>query len=334
MRDVLRQRLFFSLKYLIGLFLLFWILAKVDRYSMLETLLTLEANTIFFVLLFALFNLSLQFNLWKFLIQSQSHSFEFRDLLPSFFSGFAFRLMIPGGHAEISKIFLLKGRKRGKIIAFGVEKIFQTALKVVLVAFALPLVFPEYQSVLWAVGVFIILTFVALPYFLKKEKIKKWQEKDASYVKIFVTSLFHSIPIFLCISTQYFFMLNQSFDISFFDTMIVAVFIWGAGLLPISVSGLGVRENLAVFFLAQYNVPGFAAVGISLFVFFINAIIPALIGAVMIVKRRHDIKEAGGEMRRISKSVYQKGKERINGRKKNQQESIPRQNDDDSERMD
>ncbi|KAA3610463.1 MAG: UPF0104 family protein [Calditrichaeota bacterium] len=314
MREIIKERFVFSLKYFIGLILLGWILYKVDRQKMVETLLNLQIETIIIVLLFALINLSLQFRLWKYLIESHSHHYRIKDLLPSFFAGFALRLMIPGGHAEVTKVFLLQGRKRGKVIAFGVEKIFQTALKVVLVSFALSIVFPDY-NLLWIVGALIIVGFFLSPIFLKKERFQKFQEKEVAYPKIFFTSLIHSLPIFACITLQYFYLLNQSFDVTLFQTGIVTVFIWGAGLIPISVSGLGVRENLAVFFLAQYSVPGAAAVGISLLVFFINAIIPAIIGIFTIMKRRHDIKEAGGEIKRMTKNVYQQGKKRFNGKK-------------------
>ncbi len=282
---------------------------------MVEILLSVPPETFLFVLLFALLNLSIQFRLWKYLIESHSHHYRLKDLLPSFFAGFALRMMIPGGHAEVTKIFLLQGRKRGKIIAFGVEKGFQTALKVVLISFVLPIVFPEYSFLLWGLGSLVVLGFLVLPLILKKERFQKHQEKEVGYYNIFLTSLIHSLPIFACITLQYFFLLNQSFEVSLFQTGIVTVFIWGAGLIPISVSGLGVRENLAVFFLAQYSVPGAAAVGISLLVFFINAIIPAIAGVFIIMKRRHDIKEAGGEIKRITKSVYKKGKERFNGNK-------------------
>ena len=112
MREIIKDRLVFSLKYFVGLILLAWILYKVDRQKMVEVLLNLQIETILIVLLFAFVNVSLQFRLWKYLIESHSHHYRIKDLLPSFFAGFALRMMIPGGHAEVTKIFLLQGRKR------------------------------------------------------------------------------------------------------------------------------------------------------------------------------------------------------------------------------
>ena len=316
MRQIIKDKLIFGLKYSVGIILLLWILSRVDRQDLVASFLKLTFIDILIILSIAFVNLSIQFRLWKFLVESHSQHFNLKDLLPSFFSGFAFRLIIPGGHAEVTKVFLLRGRKRGKVIAFGIEKFFQTILKIILVALAIPIVFPEYRFLLFSIAALIIIGVLILPFVLKKERFSKYQEKDVSYTRIFLLSLAHSIPIFLCIALQYFYSLTLLYEISFFQVMIVTVFIWGAGVIPISVSGLGVRENLAVFFLGQFAVPGASAVAVSLFVFFINAIVPAIIGVFNIMKRRHDIKDAGSEIKKITKSVYEKGRQRFNGKQK------------------
>jgi len=314
LRQLLKDKLTFALKYSIGIILLIWILSRVNRQDLLATFFNLTFSDILIILFIAFINLTIQFRLWKFLVESHSQHFDFKDLLPSFFAGFAFRLIIPGGHAEVTKVFLLRGKKRGKVIAFGIEKFFQTFLKIILVLLTIPFVFPEYQIILHSIAALIIIGFLVLPFILKKERFSKYQEKDVSYVRIFLLSFAHTVPMFLCIALQYFYLLTRSNDISFFQVMVVTVFVWGSGVIPISISGLGVRENLAVFFLGQFAVSGASAVAVSLFVFFINAIIPAIIGVFVIMKRRHDIKEAGTEIKKITKSVYQKGRQHLNDR--------------------
>jgi len=316
LKQIIKDKFLFALKYGIGLVLLGWILLRVDRESLVETLLSLGFYDLFIIVIISFLNLAIQINLWRVLISSHSHHYHLRDLLPSFFAGFAFRLMIPGGHAEITKIFLLRGRKRGKAIAFGVEKSFQTVFKIILISLAVPLVFPEYKLALWSFAFVVIIGIFLLPIALKKEWFTKHQEKDVSYYKIFAISFLHSVPMFLIIALQYYYLLSLSFEIKYFQTFIVTIFILGAGLVPISVSGLGVRENLAVFFLGQFDIPGYSAVAISLLVFFINAIIPAIIGVFVIVKRKHDLKDAGSELKKITQSVYQKGKQRYQEKKK------------------
>ncbi len=60
----------------------------------------------------------------------------------------------------------------------------------------------------------------------------------------------------------------------------LATFPWlvMAGGLPISFSGLGAREGTAVLLLASYGIPAAAAVEAALVLFFLSALLPALIG--------------------------------------------------------
>ena len=98
-----------------GLALLVWILSRIDRSQMITALTEVSIPVFFLIFILVFINLGSQFSRWKYLIESNSNHYDVRDLLPSFFAGFAFRLMIPGGHAEITKIFLMPGKKNGKI---------------------------------------------------------------------------------------------------------------------------------------------------------------------------------------------------------------------------
>ncbi len=308
MRDTIRDKIFLALKYVVGFGLLAYIFSKVDASRTWETLLGFGPLVLLPVIAVGLIHLALQFGLWRFLTQHHSAHVEARDLLPSFFAGFAFRMMLPGGNAEIAKVFLLRGRKRGKVIAFAAEKFFQTTLKILLVAFTLPVVFPEYRYGLWALGAATVVAYLVLPFLLKRDIFHRFQEKNVDYIRIFTISVLYNMPIFLTMVLQYHILLNAHYDISWMHTLWVGVFVWSAGLIPVSVSGLGVRENLAVFFLAQYGVSGGAAVGVSLLVFFLNAIIPALIGGIIIMRRRQDLKNAGSELKQMTQRIYKNGK--------------------------
>ncbi|MEJ2543750.1 MAG: lysylphosphatidylglycerol synthase transmembrane domain-containing protein [Calditrichaceae bacterium] len=319
MKEFIKKRVSFLFKYIVGFVLLFWILARVDRAEMIDAI-----SNIHFLVLISLFglavvNLGVQFFRWKYLVESHSDHYNKRDLLPSFFAGFAFRMLIPGGHAEITKVFLLPGKKRGKVVAFGIEKYFQTYIKLILVLITIPLVFPEYRLVLWLMAGIIICSYFFLPLIFKHSLMKKMQEKTVNYHKIFIFTLLYSIAIFILLIYQYYVLLNDFNAIDFLDTSISVIFIWGSGLIPISISGLGVRENLAAFFLAKYGVPPYAAVGASLFIFFINAIVPALIGLYFIIKRRKDLRDAEGTIKSITKTIYQAGKQKLNGKRSSAQ---------------
>ena len=315
MNNFIKKRLSFLFKYLVGIILLIWILSRVDRTQMIEAISGIHFFVLISLLVVAVVNLSVQFLRWKYLVESHSNHYNKKDLVPSFFAGFALRLMIPGGHAEITKVFLLPGKKRGKVVAFGIEKYFQTYIKLILVLATIPLVFPEYRLILWTVAVIVMASYFFLPWIFQHSLMKKIQEKTVNHHRIFIYTLLYSLAIFGLLIFQYYILLNDFHSIDIIETCISVIFIWGSGLLPISVSGLGVRENLAVFFLAKYGVPAYAAVGASLFIFFINAIIPALIGLFFIIRRRHDLRDAQGTIKSVTKTIYKAGKQRINGKR-------------------
>lgn len=288
MKQSIKNKLLYLLKLSLGIVLVIWILSHVDRHKVLEYFLALDFTTLSIILFFSLITISVQFFRWRYLVICNSVSFDFKDIIPSFFAGYSFRLMIPGGHAEISKIFLLPGKKRGKAVAVGMEKFFQTYIKLVLLLIALSFSFPAYNTFFYpSIGILILLLF-----FLPKIKwLKKLQEKEVNNLVVFGNTLIFSLLIFIIMVIQYYILLNQVNSIEFFETMHTVVYLWGSGIVPISISGLGVREGLAVYFLKMYGIVPAHAVATSLFLFFLNTIIPALIGVFFIYKKRKHLKD-------------------------------------------
>ncbi len=100
-------------------------------------------------------------------------------------------------------------------------------------------------------------------------------------------------------------LLNDGHTLSLSDTLLTAIFIWGAGLIPISVSGLGVREGFAVYFLGRLGIGAPVAVGVSLLVFSLNVLLPAFIGLIFIFRRRKVLREAGVNIKEATRTLYQ-----------------------------
>lgn len=288
MKQLIKNKLAYILKFSVGFVLIGWILSRVDKQQVIEYFLSLNLSTLLFILLFSAISISIQFLRWKYLVISNSASFEIKDIIPSFFAGYSFRLMIPGGHAEISKIFLLPGKKRGKAVAVGMEKIFQTYIKLVLIFIVLPFSFPVYQGIFYIILFALILLLFIFPKF---GWLKFLQEKEVNNIKVFLNTLLYSLGIFLIMTIQYFILLNQVNDIQFFETMHTVVYLWGSGIIPISISGLGVREGLAVYFLNFYGISPAYAVSTSLFLFSLNTVTPALIGVYFIYKKRQHLRD-------------------------------------------
>ncbi len=314
MREILKQRLTFFVKYIIGFILLAWILSRIDRRQMLVAMTDIHPSVLMLMLALAFANLAGQFFLWRYLVMQHSMHYRVKDLLPSFFAGFAFRMMIPGGHAEISKVFLMPGKKSGKVMAFGIEKFFQTYIKLILVLMALPLVFTQYRQWLWPLLVIAVAAYFFLPNLIRAPFLKRFHEKDNNHHVIFLRTLVYTLVIFFFLMMQYFLLLNDVHTIGFMEAAFAVIFIWGSGLIPISISGLGVRENFAAYFLAQYGIPPYAAVGVSLLIFAVNAVLPALMGLYFIYRRSTDLDDARHIFLNMGRQLLDRGKKRLTTR--------------------
>ncbi len=284
----MKQWILFILKIVIGIAIVGWILMQVDQDKFINYFLTMRARDLFMVIGLSLASLWIQYMRWKFLLGQYSNSFEKRDLIPSFFAGFTFRLMIPGGHAELSKVFLLPGRKRGKVMAFGMERIFQTFLKIVLSVAFLPVFFPDY---FWICFIVILIVLLGYLFFPRIPLLREYAEKETAYHQTFLMTALYSLGVYAIMVLQYHILIVEQYKIDLMATGFTVIYLWSAGVVPVSISGLGIREGLAVYFFQFYGVPAAYALATSLFLFVLNAILPALIGIPYIYRKREHFKE-------------------------------------------
>jgi uncharacterized membrane protein YbhN (UPF0104 family) len=294
MNTILKKQFLYIIQISIGIALVVWIIMQVDQEQFLAYFNNIYAHNILYIITLSVISLVIQFRRWRYLIERYSSHYDLRDLLPSFFAGFTFRIIIPGGPAEFSKIFMLPGKKRGKILAFGMEKVFLTFIKLMAILIVIPISFPEYFFYCIALFVVLVIAYIFIP---RLSYLKDWQEKDVNYHVVFANNVLFSLGIFVVMGLQYYILINQVDVISLAATFHTSVYLWCAGMVPISVSGLGIREGLAVYFFRLYGVSPANAVATSLFLFVINTIFPALIGTYYIYKKRSHFREIRGSIK-------------------------------------
>jgi hypothetical protein len=289
----MKKYIFYFLKIGITLGLIFWIFSKIHFHELGIFFHHLQWPVFLLILMMVILLWILQFSRWKYLIQSNSSHFQPSDLIPSFFAGFAFRLMVPGGHAEWSKVFLLPGKKQGKIVAFAFEKFFQTFLRLLLVSASVPFLFPQYRKAAWGVFALLIVIYILLPFL---SKLKRLQETQVNNHILFFRTFLYSAAAFLCMVIPYYLLWNQASSVSFTNAFQISAFLFSATLIP-SLSGLGIREGLAIYLLRQNGVSAEYAVASSLFLFFLSDIIPAIFGCFFIYQKRLYLKDLSAAAR-------------------------------------
>lgn len=119
-------------------------------------------------------------------------------------------------------------------------------------------------------------------------KMKFLKNLDRNYsLKMFSISFL----FYLCFVTQFVILVSAfTNQVNFLD------YFWASTLVmftktffpAISLSELGIREGVSVFFLGEMGVAAASAFNAALFLFFINILIPALVGSVLLFKKNND----------------------------------------------
>jgi uncharacterized protein (TIRG00374 family) len=120
------------------------------------------------------------------------------------------------------------------------------------------------------------------------EKIKIFRKLDKKYATkmFFISALFYS-----CFLIQYaLLIMSISHHYDFMD------YIWAGNLMmfaktiipPVSIGELGIREGASVFFITQIGLSASTGFNASILLFFINLLIPSLIGLTLLLKKSDD----------------------------------------------
>jgi uncharacterized membrane protein YbhN (UPF0104 family) len=238
------------------------------------------------ILLLILSNWSLQIWRWQRLLRNNALNVPLGSVIKSHFSGYSFRLLVPGGYAEFLKIYMINGKKLSGLKAFGAEVLLVGAVQLILMALAGMQLFPAYRT--WSGLAFVLgIAVLGIFPFLKHLPLlqKPLSGSDFRYRQIFpIISI--TLASLALIITQYHMILSWFDGLDWFNSARVILFLIGSGLVPFTFAGLGIRENVAIYLFGLYGINAGDAVSISLFVFTTNILLPAFIGMLFIVGLR------------------------------------------------
>lgn len=276
-----KKILFYIAKLLVSATLVWIAIRRIDPEKLLNYIDSLPAYLLFLTLLGSVINIGLQYLRFRLIIDECRHEITTPQLLRVFFMGFAFRLTVPGGHGEAAKMLFVPGKARNRITAYGIEKITISAVILFLFGPAVIFLFPQYKvflfiSLIPVAGVFLL-------YYLRNRPwIKKWQVAGTRYKLIAAKTVILTLGIYGVFISQYWIMLRL-LSVNWLSVGAICIIVMGASALPVSVSGLGIRENTTAWLLADFGVPPAIGVGVPLMVFVLNVVIPAVIGGIILL---------------------------------------------------
>jgi len=238
---------------------------------------------ILFLCAIILSNWAIQVIRWGIILKGQSEIVNWCETVKSFFIGYTFRLMIPGGYAEFMKIYYLNGKRRLGFRAYLVELFSVMLTQIILLVWAGLGLFPHQQWIFIGIGIVTLGTCVGLPYLRKIKFVRKYLTDQPVQRSLILKSGFLTGISLILISSQYQYILNWAGSISWGAAARSVIFILCSNSVPFTFSGLGVRENVSVYLFGLFGITAPVAVATSLFVFITNFLIPAFIGLVLML---------------------------------------------------
>jgi uncharacterized membrane protein YbhN (UPF0104 family) len=206
--------------------------------------------------------------------------FTFKQGLVSHFSGFAFRLILPGSVGEVGKTFLLPGDNKLRIYTFLLDAFYSTGVMFFFFGISTFLLYPKMWYMLIFCFIFIIFFWI-YRLLVRTTNFKQHVPENVPYFRFGLANIGFTTITLVSYVMQYWVLMRQ-WGVSLFDQIKACFFILGVGSIPLSFAGMGFRENAAQHVLGSLNVPAEAAVGSALFIFTVNVLVPALIGVILI----------------------------------------------------
>lgn len=229
----------------------------------------------------------IQLNNWRYSLHlNPLYRYRRDELISSYLIALPLRFLIPGGHASFGKIFYIQNSSRvASFISTTAERLFMTWSTWTFAAIALLWHYPD-MNLLLRVVILILVAFMPLYAAIVLRAVAKWREYHLPYTaqapKMMLLQVANTIVMYL----QYYLILNQMGAINLINTWIGMALTNVSNSIPITVAGLGLREGFAIHFLRDFSFSAEQAVAATLSLFIFQDLIPALVGAVVLLKAK------------------------------------------------
>ncbi len=278
------------LKIIVTAVILYFIFKKIRFDQLIADFLTIKLWVILLIVISTVIKLLIQaYNWGKYLKLNSDYTPKKYEVLKSYFVGLALRFVGPGGIGVVGKIYFVNNKKKATLASIGVERIFLTWKNLFFAAFAAIFYFSDISMII-KVTVFIAVIFLPFiiylfSFFTKNENIHSYL---LNYLKRTPEIMLAQIIFVLITFYQYFILLRNFVDISFFKIMISVPLIHISHIIPLSFNGFGLRETFAIEVFSKYGISPELAVTATFLIFFFNSVVPALIGVYYIIRIKHN----------------------------------------------
>ncbi len=220
-----------------------------------------------------------------------------RQSLRTLFGGFALGLITPGRLGELGRCAFVRREERAQVAVLTVfDRLLDFWALLTAMSASLFLLAPRPAAIfgiaVWLALLPVVMGFPALVSHLsalaKKSRRFRGHFVEAAGMPMVETPRFALLAAgaMWAEMASFYFLLRAFFPTELSTTLATYPYIVLAGDLPLSFSGVGVREGAAALLLAPYAVPTTAAVDASLMWFVFGVLLPAIVGVGWLVADR------------------------------------------------
>jgi uncharacterized membrane protein YbhN (UPF0104 family) len=221
-----------------------------------------------------------------------------RKSLRSLFGGFALGLITPGRLGELARCVFVREEERAQVALLTLlDRLLDLWALFTLVGASLFLLAPQPAAVfgvaVWLASLPVVMGFPRLLGHLSRVARRPWRFRwhlteaaaelprvqTPRYALLAVGAMWAELA-------SCFFLRRAFFPAGFSTAVATYPYIVLAGDLPLSFSGMGVREGVAALLLSPYAVPSGAAVDAALLWFVFAILLPAVVGSAWLVTER------------------------------------------------
>lgn len=281
--------LFYLVKLGLSLLILWLIFRKVDLAEVITELSRVPVPVVLLVFAITLMRQYLQYQNWRHALRLNPwFSAEEKQISRSYLIGIPLRFLLPGGHGSFAKVFFIdNSSKTASIAAVASEKLAQTWAILLFAAGSAFWIFPQWNLALKLLALIVI---ALLPLILGA--IVKWHRDLAvlsgGYRTNIPRMLVIQVAAVLLTMLQYYLLLNTMSAISFGETTLRMSIVQFSDTIPVTISGLGLRESFAMHFLETAGYAGGKAITATLALFFIQDVLTCIPGLGLLLMRKKD----------------------------------------------
>jgi len=281
---MLKKKSTLIFKIIISILFLIFLFFIIKPQQILSALKNADMLWILLALLLLPLNLFLQSMRWKFLVTLSKDKVSNKEIIYSILYSFSYSIFTPARLGEIGRAFHITNSKKDEMVVLAFYEKFFAFCSLMLFGL-ISLSFHQSFYYLIAVVAVLFLMFFSkniaqhLPYFKKFTTILK----KVHIAKIFLISLlFVFVYIF-----QFYLILNAFKQVNIFSSFFYISIVMLVNAIPITFSGLGLRELVSVYFIKQLFINPGQAASASLLLYVINILIPTFCGFLLHLRPTH-----------------------------------------------